>query len=118
MSAQAAESALDERPELRAWLERERAALGRGARQIVERHRQRLSRAHEQLRRAPLLSLERRTSRLGTTAARLRTLSPRATVERGYAIVRAGDTLVREPPPPGTALGIEVAGGRFGARSE
>jgi len=104
--------------ELRARLDRAHAGLGRGARRVVERHGQRLAAAHERLRRAPLLALERRTARLETTHARLRTLSPLATLERGYAIVRAGDELVREPPPAGSTLQVEVAGGRFGARSE
>jgi len=104
--------------ELRAWLERSHAGLGRGARRVVERHRQRLTTAAERLRRAPLLALERRSARLETTRARLHALSPRATLERGYAIVRAGDELVREPPAAGTRLAVEVAGGSFGARSE
>ena len=104
--------------ELRAWLDRAHAGLGRGARRIVERHGQRLAASRERLRRAPALALERRTGRLETTRARLRTLSPRATLERGYAIVRSGPELVRTPPAGGTALEIEVSGGRFGARSE
>jgi exodeoxyribonuclease VII large subunit len=103
--------------ELRAWLDRAHEGLGRGARRVVERHRQRLASTHERLRRAPLLSLERRSARLENAHARLRTLSPRATLERGYAIVRSGDELVREPPVAGSALDVEVAGGRFGARS-
>src|SRR5207248_148678 len=104
--------------ELRAWLERAHAGLGRGARRVVERHAQRLAAVHERLGRAPLLALERRSARLETTHARLRTLSPRATLERGYAIVRSDDGLVREPPPAGSALDVEVAGGRFGVVSE
>jgi exodeoxyribonuclease VII large subunit len=104
--------------ELRAWLDRAHAGLGRGARRIVERHDERLASARERLRRAPLLALERRRARLDTTRGRLLALSPRATLERGYAIVRTGDALVREPPAPGTALAVEVAGGRFGARAE
>jgi exodeoxyribonuclease VII large subunit len=104
--------------ELRAWLDRAHAGLGRGARRIVERDSERLATAHERLRRAPLLALERRRARLDTTRARLLALSPRATLERGYAIVRNADGLVREPPPAATALAIEVAGGEFGARAE
>jgi exodeoxyribonuclease VII large subunit len=104
--------------ELGLWLDRAHAALGRSARRIVERHDQRLTSARERLRRAPLLALERRTARLGTVHARLLTLSPRATLERGYAIVRSGDELVRDAPAPGTALEVEVAGGSFGARAE
>jgi exodeoxyribonuclease VII large subunit len=104
--------------ELRAWLDRAHAGLGRGARRIVERHGERLATAHDRLRRAPLLALERRRARLDTTRGRLLALSPRATLERGYAVVRSGDALVRKPPVPGTALAVEVAGGEFGARSE
>src|SRR5207253_3041169 len=76
--------------------------LGRGARRVVERHRQRLALAHECHGRAPLLALERRAARLESTHGRLRTLSPRATLERGYAIVRAGEQLAREPPAAGS----------------
>src|SRR5262245_57038834 len=104
--------------ELRAWLDRAHAGLARGARRVVERRSERLVSAHERLRRAPLLALERRRARLDNAHARLRALSPRATLERGYAIVRAGDGLVREPPPAGTGLAVEVAGGPFGARAE
>jgi exodeoxyribonuclease VII large subunit len=104
--------------ELRAWLDRAHAGLGRGARRIVERHSERLATAHDRLRRAPLLALERRRARLDTTRGRLLALSPRATLERGYAIVRSSDAFVREPPAPGTALAVEVAGGEFGAVAE
>ena len=72
---------------------------------------------HERLRRAPALALERRRHALEHAAARLRALSPRSTLERGYAIVRAG-AVVTAPPPPGTRLEIEVAEGGFGAVSE
>jgi exodeoxyribonuclease VII large subunit len=104
--------------ELSTRLDRARSSLERGARRVVEQRTERLAATHERLRRAPLLALERRTARLEATRGRLRTLSPRATLERGYAIVRAGDALVRKPPPAGTALGVEVAGGSFGAHAE
>ncbi len=103
--------------ELRAWLERAHAGLARGARRICERRVERLEGTHARLRRAPALALERRLARLEGTHGRLRALSPRATLERGYAIVRAADALVREPPPAGTELAVEVAGGRFGANA-
>jgi exodeoxyribonuclease VII large subunit len=104
--------------ELRAWLDRAHAGLARGARRVVESRDARLAASHERLRRAPLLALERRRARLEHARGRLRALSPRATLERGYAIVRAGDALVREPPGAGTGLAVEVAGGSFGARAE
>jgi len=104
--------------ELRASLDRAHILLGRGARRIVEQHGRRLAGTRERLSRAPLLVLERRSSRLETAHARLRALSPRATLERGYAIVRSGDRLVREPPAAGEQLDVEVARGRFGARAD
>src|SRR5215471_7152420 len=76
-------------------LDRSRSGLERGARRSLERERQRLDRAHERLRRAPRLLVERSRARLEQTAGRLRTLAPQATLERGYAIVRANDAIVR-----------------------
>jgi exodeoxyribonuclease VII large subunit len=93
------------------------AGLERGARRTVERHETRLGALKERLRRAPTLALERRRHAVEHTAARLRALSPSATLERGYAIVRS-DGVVTAPPPPGTSLQIDVAGGTFGAVSE
>jgi exodeoxyribonuclease VII large subunit len=104
--------------ELRSALARSHDGLGRGARLILERRTERLEATHGRLSRAPLLALERRGARLAATHGRLRALSPRATLERGYAIVRAGEAVVRDPPTSGTALGVEVAGGSFGARAE
>ena len=103
--------------ELNAWLDRAHGRLGRGARRVVERHTERLAATRDRLHRAPLLALERRRARLDRTHGRLVALSPRATLERGYAIVRAGEDVVRDPPPAGTELAIEVAGGPFGARA-
>src|SRR5206468_3210035 len=67
-------------------LDRARSSLERGTRRALERERQRLDRAHERLGRAPRLLLERRRARLNEAAAKLTALSPRATLERGYAI--------------------------------
>ncbi|HEY6016048.1 MAG TPA: exodeoxyribonuclease VII large subunit, partial [Gaiellaceae bacterium] len=71
----------------------------------------------ERLRRAPALLLERRRTRLEHLHAQLRALSPRATLERGYAIVRRGDELVRSAAvvSPGDAVAVELADGSFGA---
>jgi exodeoxyribonuclease VII large subunit len=104
--------------ELRRGLDRARAGLERGARRVLERHHTRLDASHDRLRRAPALALERRAARLKTVHGRLLALSPRATLERGYAIVRRGESLVREPPAAGAELAVEVAGGRFGARAK
>jgi exodeoxyribonuclease VII large subunit len=106
--------------ELHARLERSRTGLGRGARGVLDRRRQQLLHAHDRLRRAPTLTVERKRARLEHAAGRLRTLSPRATLERGYAIVRMGEEIVRSKGAvtPGDPLEVEVADGRFGARVE
>jgi exodeoxyribonuclease VII large subunit len=106
--------------ELRGRLLRSREGLHRGARRAAERHAERLATLHERLQRAPLLALERRRARLDTAHARLIALSPSATLERGYAIVRRGDAVVRAPSDvaPGDALEVRVAAGSFGARVE
>ena len=106
--------------ELLQRLDRARGALGRGARGVVERRRQRLEQTHERLRRAPALAVERKRARLEHSAGRLRALSPRATLQRGYAIVRRGDAIVRsaDAVAAGETIDVEVAEGRFGARVE
>ena len=106
--------------ELLEQLARNRAGLGRGARALVDRRRERLTHAHERLRRAPALAVERKRARLDQAAGRLRALSPRATLERGYAIVRAQEEIVRsaDAVSTGEQIVVEVADGRFGARVE
>jgi len=101
-------------------LERARGSLARGARGQLERRRQRLEHAHERLRRAPALAVERKRARLEHSAGRLCALSPRATLQRGYAIVRSGEEIVRSPAAvtAGDAIDVEVADGHFGARVE
>jgi exodeoxyribonuclease VII large subunit len=106
--------------ELLAGLARSRDALARGARRTLERHRQRLAHAHDRLQRAPRLLVERRRAALAHAGGRLRALSPRATLDRGYAIVRRKGGLVRSVTSvaPGDAIAVEVADGSFGARVE
>jgi exodeoxyribonuclease VII large subunit len=106
--------------ELRQALERSRDGLHRGAARAAERHAQRLAATHERLRRAPLLALERRRSRLDTAHARLVALGPRATLERGYAIVRRAGDVVRssEQVTRGERIDVLVADGGFEATVE
>jgi exodeoxyribonuclease VII large subunit len=106
--------------ELVQQLDRARAGLGRGARRLVDRERERLERVHERLARAPALALERKRGALERAAGRLHALSPHSTLERGYAIVRAREAIVRSPEQvrPGDPIAIEVAEGGFGARVE
>jgi exodeoxyribonuclease VII large subunit len=106
--------------ELLERLERSRRGLATGTSRLLERDRQRLALTHERLGRAPALLLERRRNGLEAAAGRLRALSPRATLGRGYAIVRAGGAIVRSPEEVshGDTIAVEVAEGSFGARVE
>jgi exodeoxyribonuclease VII large subunit len=98
-------------------LERARAGVERGARRTLETREQRLVRAYDRLRRAPALAVERKHARLEATAGRLRALSPRATLGRGYAIVRARNTILRSAAEvaQGERIEVELADGGFGA---
>jgi exodeoxyribonuclease VII large subunit len=106
--------------EVRERLDRSRGGLERGVRASLDRARQRVDQRHERLRRAPALLVERKRARLEHAAGRLRALSPRSTLERGYAIVRGDGGIVRSVATvtSGDALEVEVADGRFGARAE
>ncbi len=106
--------------ELLAGLHRSREALARGARRSLERHAERLAHARDRLHRAPALLVERRRARLVQAGGRLRALSPRSTLERGYAIVRRDGGLVRSAAAVarGERVVVEVADGSFGARVE
>jgi exodeoxyribonuclease VII large subunit len=110
-------------PDLGELLERlagTRGGLERGVRRTLERERQRLELLHERLRRAPRLDLERRRGRLESVGGRLAALSPQATLERGYAIVRSGDEIVRAAAAvaPGDEVAVELARGSLDARVE
>ena len=106
--------------ELTERLLRARLALAAGARRTIDRERQTLTSSLERLRRAPLLVVERRRAALEHAAGRLRALSPHATLERGYAIVRAQGEIVRAADALAADDRVEVELGRggFGARVE
>jgi len=125
-----------------ARLEREREALARGVRRLLERdaaelartaerlraaprlalerQRRSLESARERLQRAPALALERKRASLVATAGKLAALSPRATLRRGYAIVRSESGLVRTAAEvaPGVRVDVQLGEGGFGARVE
>ena len=109
----------DER-QLRADLDRLRAALDRDTRRVLEHGRQSVVADAQRLTRAPALLLERKRARLDTLAGRLRALSPRATLERGYAIVRTEAGIVRSADgmKVGSRVDVELAQGALGARVE
>jgi exodeoxyribonuclease VII large subunit len=106
--------------ELLGRLDRDRGRLARAAQRTLGREHDRLALVHDRLRRAPSLTVERKQAALAQSAARLRALSPRATLSRGYAIVRTDTGIVRSPAAvrPGQPLRVEVAEGEFGARVE
>jgi exodeoxyribonuclease VII large subunit len=64
--------------------------------------------------------VERKRAVLEGTAGRLVALSPRATLKRGYAIVRTGTHVVANATDvaPGARVEVELAEGAFGARVE
>lgn len=109
----------DER-ELRADLDRRRTALARDARRVLERARQTLVADGARLTRAPGLLVERKRAGLEGLAGGLRALSPRATLSRGYAIVRTEGGIVRSAKTvaTGSHVEVELAEGGFGARVE
>jgi exodeoxyribonuclease VII large subunit len=82
--------------------------------------RERLAQMRNRLRRAPLHLVERKRARLQGTYGRLRALSPHATLERGYAIVRSGDRIVRSSAElePRARVDVELAQGGFEATVE
>jgi exodeoxyribonuclease VII large subunit len=101
-------------------LERSRALLARGVHRTLDRDVQRLDWFHERLRRAPSLLVERKRAQAETLAGKLAALSPKATLRRGYAIVRteAGVVASHATVSPGVRVDVELAEGGFGARVE
>jgi exodeoxyribonuclease VII large subunit len=101
--------------ELLASLERARAGLGRGARRSLDRYRERIASEGARLRNASALLVERRRSTLERSAGRLRALSPLATLERGYAVVRRDGAVVRAASTlaPGDEVDVRLADGGF-----
>jgi exodeoxyribonuclease VII large subunit len=105
---------------LRAELLRARSSLERSVRRSTERERERLLRVRRSLERGTRTTVERRRAALERAEGRLTALSPRATLERGYAIVRGDDGIVRDGTSlaQGAKVEVELARGGFGARVE
>ena len=106
--------------ELQAALARQRALLDSSVRRALGSERERLNRSRDRLGGAPVLLLERRRISLDHAAARLQALSPRATLTRGYAIVRSGGTALRDATDaaPGERVEVELALGSLTATVE
>jgi exodeoxyribonuclease VII large subunit len=96
------------------------SSLAREGTHAFARARERLLADRNRLLKAPAVLVERRREALEAIAARLRNLSPQATLERGYAIVRLDDAIVRRTATlaTGARVEVELADGGFGARVE
>lgn len=82
----------------------------------LDRETQRITDLRRRSRSVVLNAITSRESEIGHLSARVRTLSPAATLERGYAIVtNASGVIVRTPDDADSALAIRVSGGRFTA---
>jgi exodeoxyribonuclease VII large subunit len=105
---------------LRADILRARVSLERSVRRSTERERERLLRARRSLERGARATVERRRAALERAEGRLTALSPRATLERGYAIVRGDAGIVRDAAGlrSGARVEVELGRGGFGARVE
>lgn len=106
--------------ELRARLERSQLQLARSVRQVLTRDRERLGRLGERLHAAPRLLLERRRLAIEASGARLQALSPRATLARGYAVVRLDGVAVKDAAAvsAGALVDVELAAGGLVSRVE
>ncbi|HEV3407756.1 MAG TPA: exodeoxyribonuclease VII large subunit, partial [Gaiellaceae bacterium] len=116
----AARLVVPDEEELRERLERLRERLANDVGRILERAQRDLAADRDRLARAPALLVERKRAWLDAAAGRLRALSPRATLERGYAIVRSDEGVVRSAAAvgEGARVDVELAEGGFGARVE
>ena len=110
---------------LTTWLDREvaalhavraRSALGNPQRELGRRADE-IDALRARARRCVGGLLDRAEDNLGHQLAQVRALSPKATLDRGYAVVQKSDgTAVRDPDQvtAGELLDARVAGGRFG----
>ncbi|HUW16340.1 MAG TPA: exodeoxyribonuclease VII large subunit [Actinomycetes bacterium] len=97
---------------------RARERIGRAVQALVDGETRRCAELQGRVRRAMVGRLERERDGLAHTRARLRSLSPQATLDRGYAVVqRDDDSVVRDPEEVSAAehLRVRVAGGSFHA---
>ncbi|MGP5077954.1 exodeoxyribonuclease VII large subunit [Brachybacterium alimentarium] len=113
------------RSAIRARLEREQSALdAMRSRPVLENPATILSGRADEIRSRIALArtlvgarLDRAADEADHLARQVRSLSPLATLERGYAVVQAPDgTIIRTPESSaeGDQLSVRVAGGRFG----
>jgi exodeoxyribonuclease VII large subunit len=87
-------------------------------RNVIDREQQGITNRRNRARQVVSARIDAGINDIGHLAARVRALSPAATLDRGYAIVMApSGVIVRSPQEvtPGDRLDIRVAGGRFAA---
>jgi exodeoxyribonuclease VII large subunit len=90
--------------------------LRRTVRGRLEREADEIEAARDRTTRRVQALLDAGRADLGHVRARVRALSPQATLERGYAVVRRADgTIVRDPADAVGPLQVRVAGGDFDA---
>jgi exodeoxyribonuclease VII large subunit len=113
----AARLVVPDEDELRHRLETLHATLAREGRRAWDGARELLEADRARLVRAPTLLVERKRATVDGLAGRLRALSPKATLNRGYAIVRTDEGIVRAAGAvsPGEHVDVELAAGGFGA---
>lgn len=113
------------RAAIRARIEREQSALeAMRSRPVLENPSTILAGRADEIRSRISLArtligsrLDRAADEIDHLGRQVRSLSPLATLERGYAVVQdAEGTIIRAPDQPGVgqALSVRVAGGRFG----
>jgi exodeoxyribonuclease VII large subunit len=97
-----------------------REALARFGAELTAKRRARLAPLVARLRPAYLRVTARDQARLDTLKARFDANNHEALLKRGYAIVRAGGRVLRDPAdaPPGTTIEAELARGTLRARVE
>ena len=88
---------------------------------VLDKHRQQVDGLQMRLERGIELGLERKQAELGALERQLKALSPQATLDRGYAIVRSeyGQIIRRTTQvKSGDRLSVQVSDGDFGATAE
>jgi exodeoxyribonuclease VII large subunit len=86
---------------------------------MVDAHEQKVIEMRHRARRAVSQHLDTSSNEVRHLRARVRTLSPQATLDRGYALVQTDDgAVLRKPPPHGSQLLVRVAEGQFTATTD
>jgi exodeoxyribonuclease VII large subunit len=106
--------------ELRTSLDESHRRLGLAMQTRLERASLSVAASLDRVRAGSRLVVERKRISLDHLGARLQSLSPHATLARGYAVVRAGGHALREATAvePGERLEVALASGSLGARVE